>query len=85
MIFGIFIKACQGTQILVKIEQNLQKVYMNSYVRLRYLTVFVFITERVCILCRESSETEETVDSVNTTVERVRSCISALVRCIDYG
>ena len=76
MIFGLFIKSCRDIQILVKIEQNLQQVYMNSYVRLQYLTVFVFITETGCILCWERSEAEETVDSVNTTVDRVRLYIS---------
>jgi hypothetical protein len=72
VIFGIFIKDCRDIQILVKIEQNPQKFYMNSYVRLRYLAVLVFKPETGCILCGEHSEAEETVDSVNTTVERVR-------------
>jgi len=75
-IFGILIKPCRDIQILVKMEQNLQKIYMNSYVRLRHLTVFAFITETDCILCGERSEAEETVDRVNTTVERDRLCIS---------
>jgi hypothetical protein len=76
VIFGIFIKDCLDIQILVKIEQNSQKFYMNSYVRLRHLAALVFKTETGCIPCGEHSETEETVDSVNTTVERVRLYIS---------
>jgi hypothetical protein len=76
VIFGIFIKACRDIQILAQIEQKSQKVYGNSYVRLRYLAVLVFKTKTGCIFCGERSEAEETVDSVNTTVERVRLYIS---------
>lgn len=54
----------------------MQKVCMNWYVRLRYLVVLVFKSETGCILCGEHSEAEETADSVNTTVERVRLYIS---------
>jgi len=57
---------------------------MNSYIRLRYLAVLVFKTATARILCGEHSEAEETVDSVNTTVERVRLCISTF-KYIDYG
>lgn len=76
MIFGIFTNACPDILISVKNEQKLQKVYMNSYVRLRNLAVLVFITETDCILCGERTEAEETVDGVNITVERVRLYIS---------
>ena len=70
MIFGIFIKSCRDIQILVKIEQKSYKFYMNSYVRLRYIAILVFKTERGCILCGEHSEAEETVDNANS-----RACL----------
>jgi hypothetical protein len=43
---------------------------MNSYVRLRYIAILVFKTERGCILCGEHSEAEETVDNANS-----RACL----------
>ena len=84
MIFGIFINDCRDIQILVKMEQNLQKVYIiRTYVY--GISPYWFLKLKQAVFSVGNILRPKKQLAVSIHQSSVFDCISPHIRYIDYG